>query len=114
MQLCSTFSRETNQRVYRLGLRTLTILLLAIVCWVLDKTCCDTWWGAKFPYLHAMWHVLIFLSSYTLCVLFAFYAVREERADRIPDLKYWPSDNFELGIPFVSIKCYYTDAKETI
>lgn len=105
---------EKKQRIYRLGLRTAAILFLAIVCWVLDRFFCDTWWGSSFPYLHAIWHVLIFLSSYTMCVLFAYYAVRDECTDRIPDLKYWPSDNFELGIAFVSIKCYYSDAKETI
>lgn len=101
-------------RIYRLGIRSAALLCLAVVCWILDKFCCDTWWGSQFPYLHAFWHILIFLSSYTSCVLFAYYSVKEDYKNRIPDLRYWPVDNFELGIPFVSIKCYYTDAKEHI
>lgn len=103
---------EQSQRIFRLGIRSALLLGLAIVCWLVDRFCCDTWWGASFPYLHAMWHVLIFISSYTACVLFAYYAAKEEHVDRVPDLRYWPVNNFELGIPFVSIKCYYTTAKD--
>lgn len=101
-------------RIYRLGIRCATMLGLAVTCWVLDKFFCDTWWGSSFPYLHALWHILIFISSYTACVLFAYYAVKEDHKNRIPDLKYWPVNNFELGVPFVSIKCYYADAKDHI
>lgn len=112
--LFSNFHRERSLRIYRLGLRTAVVMVLAIVCWLLDKFFCDTVLGEYFPYLHALWHVLIFISSYTACVLFAYYAVKEEYANRIPDLKYWPVNEFELGIPFVSIKCYYNDEKRNI
>lgn len=108
------FHRERSIRIYRLGLRSGLVMALAIVCWLLDKFFCDTALGQYFPYLHAMWHVLIFISSYTACVLFAFYAVKEEYTNRIPDLRYWPVNEFELGIPFVSIKCYYNDEKRNI
>lgn len=108
------FHRERSMRIYRLGLRTAIVMTLAIVCWLLDKFFCDTILGQKFPYLHAMWHILIFISSYTACVLFAYYAVKEEYNNRIADLRYWPVNEFELGIPFVSIKCYYNDEKRNI
>lgn len=108
------FYRERSIRIYRLGLRSGLVMVLAIVCWLLDKFFCDTALGLYFPYLHALWHVLIFISSYTACVLFAFYAVKEEYTNRIPDLRYWPVNEFELGIPFVSIKCYYNDEKRNI
>lgn len=110
----SVIFREKSQRVYRLGLRTTLVMVLAITCWVLDKFFCDTYLGQKFPYLHAIWHVLIFISSYTACVLFAYYAVKEEHVNHIPDLRYWPVNDFELGIPFVSIKCYYSEEKRNI
>lgn len=112
--LCFGIFREKSQRVYRLGLRTTLVMVLAITCWVLDKFFCDTYLGQKFPYLHAIWHVLIFISSYTACVLFAYYAVKEEHVNHIPDLRYWPVNDFELGIPFVSIKCYYSEEKRNI
>lgn len=105
------FHRERSQRIYRLGIRSALVLALAILCWVLDKFFCDTAPIKTFPYLHAVWHILIFISSYTACVLFAYYAVKEEHVNRIADLRYWPINEFELGIPFVSIKCYYTEEK---
>lgn len=107
----SFFCSEQSMRILRLGVRSAILFGLALTCWILDKFFCDTWWGSSFPYLHAMWHILIFISSYTICVLFAYYAVKEDHINRIPDLRFWPKNNFELGIPFVSIKCYYTDAK---
>lgn len=111
---CVFHFREKSQRVYRLGMRTTLVMILAITCWILDKFFCDTYLGQKFPYLHAIWHVLIFISSYTACVLFAYYAVKEEHVNHIPDLRYWPVNDFELGIPFVSIKCYYSEEKRNI
>lgn len=112
--LYSAIKEEKSQRIYRLGLRTTLVMVLAITCWILDKFFCDTYLGQKFPYLHAIWHVLIFISSYTACVLFAYYAVKEEYVNHIPDLRYWPVNEFELGIPFVSIKCYYSEEKRNI
>lgn len=105
---------EQSSRIYRLGVRSAVVLALAILCWILDRFFCDTVLGQYFPYLHAMWHILIFISSYTACVLFAYYAVKEEYANRIPDLRFWPVNEFEFGIPFVSIKCYYTEEKQNI
>lgn len=64
--------------------------------------------------MHALWHILIFIASYTACVLFAYFAVHNERPDRVAELKYWPQNNFELGIPYVSIKCYYSAIKDEI
>lgn len=105
---------ERNWRVLRLGYRCGVVLALALACWIVDKFYCDSWWGANFPYLHAIWHVLIFIAAYTACVLFAYFAVQDEHPNRIAELKYWPANNFELGIPYVSIKCYYTAARDQI
>lgn len=101
-------------RVYRLGVRCGLVLGLALCCWITDKFYCDSWWGDNFPYLHGFWHIFIFIASYTACVLFAYFAVQEEHPNRIAELKYWPINNFEFGIPYVSIKCYYTSLKDHI
>ncbi|XP_014236220.1 alkaline ceramidase [Trichogramma pretiosum] len=98
--------RTKSQRVYRLGLRCGAILLLAITCWLNDRLFCDTWLNLNFPYLHALWHLFIFIASYTATVLFAYFSVKEERPHQTPMLKYWPRDDFELGIPYVTIKSY--------
>lgn len=89
--------------MYRLGVRNTTILIMAIVCWINDRMFCDTWSRMNFPYLHGFWHILIFISAYPACVLFAYFFVNDERPESRPTLKYWPRNDFELGIPYVSI-----------
>lgn len=95
-----------DKRVYRLGIRNTTILMMAIVCWINDRMFCDAWSRLNFPYLHGFWHILIFISAYTACVLFAYFFVSDERPESQPQLKYWPFNNFELGVPYVSVSCY--------
>lgn len=96
--------KHQDIRVYRLGVRTVTILIVAVICWLNDRLFCEFYSSIKFPYLHGFWHILIFLASYTICVLFAYFFVKDELPERNPVLKYWPWNHFELGIPYVSIK----------
>lgn len=96
--------RVSCVRVYRLGLRCTAVWVLAVVCWVNDRLFCETWSRLNFPYLHGLWHVLIFIAAYTALVLFSYFTVLEERPEQTPILKYWPRNDFELGIPYVSIK----------
>ncbi|XP_063971994.1 alkaline ceramidase [Diachasmimorpha longicaudata] len=98
--------RTKSARVYRLGVRCGAIWLLAVACWLNDRLFCDTWLSLNFPYLHALWHLFIFIASYTATVLFAYFSVKQERPQQQPLLKYWPRDNFELGIPYVTIRSY--------
>lgn len=110
--LINQFCREKIQRIYRFGLVIEVTTILAVVCWILDKFFCDTMLGQKFPYLHAIWHVLIFISTYSAIVLVAYYAIKEDYANCTPELCYWPDNNFEIGIAFVSIK--YGEAKRNL
>lgn len=98
--------RVKCQRVYRLGVRCALVWVLAVVCWVNDRLWCDAWSSINFPYLHGFWHIFIFIASYTACVLFAYFSVKEEMPQRKPVLRYWPKNDFEFGIPYVSINCY--------
>ncbi|XP_058797303.1 alkaline ceramidase [Phymastichus coffea] len=98
--------RTKSARVYRLGLRCGAVWVLAVTCWLNDRLFCDTWLNLNFPYLHALWHLLIFIASYTAAVLFAYFTVKDEKPHQSPILKYWPRDDFELGIPYVTIKSY--------
>lgn len=104
--------RVTNMRVYRLGVRCASMWLAAVFCWVNDRLLCEAWSSINFPYLHGLWHVFIFISSYTACVLFAYFSVKEEKPDKKATLKYWPKNDFELGIPYVSIKAHNKDLNE--
>nr|CAD7410781.1 unnamed protein product [Timema poppensis] len=100
--------RCESGRVYRLGIRCAAVWLLAVACWLNDRLFCETWLALNFPYLHALWHILIFIASYTALVLFAYFAVKEERPDTTPVLRYWPREDFELGVPYVTIRSYCT------
>lgn len=97
-------SRVKNVRVYRLGVRCAAVWCLAVFCWINDRLLCDAWAAINFPYLHGLWHILIFIASYTACVLFAYFSVKEERPEKKAVLRYWPRNDFEFGIPYVEIK----------
>jgi len=93
-----------NPRVKRLGLRCGLCWMFALSCWISDRIFCDLWSAVNFPYLHGAWHILIAITSYTICVLFAYFDANNEHPDKMPILKFWPSDNFELGVPYVALK----------
>merc|ERR1711923_530883 len=95
---------ESDVRVLSLGRRCVVFWCMAIVCWFNDRIFCSWWASLGFPYLHGAWHILIFLASYTAAVLFAYFDVRNNRKLDIPLLRYFPSDPFELGVPFVQLK----------
>ena len=61
------------------GRRSILFWLLAVVCWINDRVFCSLWAGLGFPYLHAAWHVLVFLASYTAIVVFAFFDAKQSR-----------------------------------
>ena len=47
---------------------------------------CPYWASVGFPYLHGVWHILIFLSSYTSIVLFAYCDVMNHMPNKVPVL----------------------------
>lgn len=104
--LYKQIQREKDPRVYRLGIRCITILVIAIVCWVNDRIFCDYWSAIQFPYLHGFWHILIFIAAYTTCVLFAYFYVADEKPEWKPQMQFYPWNNFEWGVPYVSLKGY--------
>lgn len=105
--LCAELERVKYQdsRVFSLGIRTLVLLVLAIVSWVNDRLFCDFLTSIRVTYLHAVWHILIFLSSYSLCVLFAYFFVETEKPNKVSyKLKYWPRNDYQfIGIPYIAI-----------
>jgi len=97
--------RSSDARARRLGLRSLLLFIAAFFCWINDRIFCSVWRNAHFPYLHGFWHILIFLSSYTCCVLMAYFDACTEVPDLKPVLCFWPNNEREtMGIPFVTFK----------
>ena len=77
---------ERNTRIVNLGKRSIGIISMALVAWVNDRFFCSYWAGVGFPYLHGVWHILIFLSSYSSIVLFAYCDVINHMPDKLPIL----------------------------
>eukprot|EP00092_Neocalanus_flemingeri_P023110 GFUD01025058.1.p1 GENE.GFUD01025058.1~~GFUD01025058.1.p1 ORF type:complete len:286 (-),score=48.78 GFUD01025058.1:48-905(-) len=92
---------ENNIRVLSLGRRSIVLWVLAVICWVNDRVFCSWWASIGFPYLHGAWHILIFLASYTAVVLFAYFEVKNKLSGPVPILRYYPYNNFQLGVPYV-------------
>lgn len=84
---CVYFPRSREARVRSLAVRTGIMWLMAVIFWTNDKFLCESVWHS-FPYLHSGWHILIFLASYTACVLFAYFQVAHERPELSPKLRY--------------------------
>ena len=97
--------------VVRLGRRCTIVLLIALVCWLIDRLACDWSWRWGFPSLHALWHLFICLGGYSSCVLLAYFEAINEAPEQGPVLQFWPSNNFELGIPYVFLKTGHKSVK---
>lgn len=53
--------KHKDPRVYELGIRTTVVLICAIVIWINDRVFCNFYTSFNVTYLHAIWHILIFL-----------------------------------------------------
>lgn len=100
---------SSSTRIKRLGNRTILIWFISVVCWVVDRVFCDFWIKFNIPYFHSIFHVLIFLASYSSIVLFALFAAEYRVPHLGPVLTYWPGENkYEcFRIPFI----YFTNLK---
>lgn len=98
--LIKEIKRSGESRVRRLGFRSAVMFVAALTCWVTDRVFCSASSSAV-ALLHSFWHVLVFLSAYTACVLLAYFTARLEHAELLPQIRYWPSDRFEHGVPYV-------------
>ena len=78
----STRSENLSPTLSISGRRSILFWLLAVVCWINDRVFCSLWSGLGFPYLHAAWHVLVFLASYTAVVIFAFFEAKSRNGLR--------------------------------
>merc|ERR1719483_421405 len=96
--------KEEDMRLLNLGKRSIGLIGMAFTSWVIDRFFCPYWASIGFPYLHGVWHILIFLSAYTSIVLFAYYDVVNHMKNKVPVLMYYPLDKFELGVPYVFVQ----------
>ncbi|GIX81854.1 alkaline ceramidase 2 [Caerostris darwini] len=96
--------RCKNARVVNLGYRCAWVWMAALVCWINDRLFCEIWSKLNFPYLHGAWHILIAIVAYSACVLFAYFDALDTVPEQLPAIRFWPSDRFELGVPYIILR----------
>lgn len=108
MHVLLHFSFRTEcHRIARLGRTCALLWVVSVGCWAGDFFLCDVWQNISFPYLHCMWHILVFVSAYTACVLFSYFDAQNECPEMGPVLRYWPKDTWvNFGVPYVTLKSY--------
>jgi len=90
--LCTLTKQCRNNLVIDLARRTFIVWFLSVVCWILDRVFCDFWIRIDMPYMHSLFHVLVFLSSYCSVVLYAYFLAEYKVPHLEPTLTYWPKD----------------------
>ena len=94
-----------DESISRLGRRCLLTWAVAVTIWLSDRLQCSLWLSLNFPYLHAIWHILVFISSYQACVLFAFFDTEAQYPELSAYVEYWPSDRcWWLGIALLKLR----------
>ncbi|MGH0143984.1 UNVERIFIED_CONTAM: hypothetical protein FKN15_038914 [Acipenser sinensis] len=91
----------SDPRIHRLALVTVAWWALAISCWLSDRLLCSFWKRIHFCYLHSFWHVLISVASAHGCALFAYFDAQSEIPEAKPELRYWPENRWNLGMPYL-------------
>uniref|UniRef100_UPI00358FE1B1 alkaline ceramidase 1-like isoform X1 n=1 Tax=Myxine glutinosa TaxID=7769 RepID=UPI00358FE1B1 len=97
--------------VHRLAWQTVLWWFLAVGCWLSDRMQCPFWSALDFTYLHSMWHVFIAMASCHCLILFAYLNVLREVPEKRPLLKYWPRNNWQIGIPYILLNSRSINAK---
>lgn len=96
-------------RVRKTVIRCTIAWVSAMACWICDRLLCQQLISSiGLVYLHALFHVSIAYTSFTLCSLFAYFdAVNEYRRGKEFHgvvMKFWPVTDSPLGLPYVIVK----------
>ncbi|XP_051759167.1 alkaline ceramidase 1 isoform X3 [Ctenopharyngodon idella] len=94
----------TDERVLRLAWASTGLWVLAISCWISDRFGCSFWQKLDFCYLHGIWHILIVVATAYGSTLIAYLDASLEIPYSLPDLQYWPRNNWAIGLPYIVLK----------
>ncbi|XP_070496735.1 alkaline ceramidase-like [Chironomus tepperi] len=96
--------KKTDKEVYKLGMRSMFVGLTAVTIWFNDRIFCGFYSSFGITYLHAVWHILSYIASYTACVISTYFYVKYEQPKTPCKISYWPHKDLRiLGIPYVEI-----------
>ena len=85
----------------------MTVWVIAVIFWILDRVLCDFWIRIDLPYFHSVFHLLVFYSSYWTIVLCSYFKAK----DTVPpefkvSIAYWPERTRKfhlLTIPYIQL-----------
>lgn len=102
--------RHNDRRIKRIGAVCLIKWTIAITAWICDRIFCSFWLSISFPYLHSIWHVLIFFSSNEVIVVCAYLLITQETPQANIQIYIWPNKRWGLfGLPYVKFHDDKTD-----
>ncbi|XP_078481883.1 alkaline ceramidase-like [Ciona intestinalis] len=87
-----------------LGRNGLVFLALAVMCWVIDRVFCPFMLSIRFPYLHAVWHILVLIAANMVFVLGAFDYANQTALMHEPYLAFLPLLGSYVGIWYVAFR----------
>jgi len=67
---------------------------VAVTVWICDRIFCSFWLSISFPYLHAIWHVLILFSSNEAIVVSAYLLIKYQYPQANLVLHVWPTEKW--------------------
>ncbi|XP_037360141.1 alkaline ceramidase 1 [Talpa occidentalis] len=96
--------KKTNNKELRHLIEVSVVLwAFALTSWVSDRLLCSFWQRISFFYLHSIWHVLISITFPYGMVTMALVDARYEMPDQTLKVRYWPRDNWPVGLPYVEV-----------
>ena len=79
--------------------------LTAVTLWISDRVFCSFWLSISFPYLHALWHILIAINSNEAIVVVSYLVVKYQDPEANLHLHFWPSEQWRwLTIPYLKFQ----------
>jgi alkaline ceramidase len=75
---------------------------VAVTIWICDRMFCSFWISISFPYLHAIWHVLILFSSNEAIVISAYLIIKYQYPQANLVLHQWPNEKWGwFSLPYL-------------
>jgi alkaline ceramidase len=94
--------RSDNRRIKILGIHCLGTWAIAVTIWICDRMFCYFWISISFPYLHAIWHILILFSSNEAIVVCAYLLIKYQYPQSNLLLHIWPNEQWgSFGLPYL-------------
>ncbi|EHH29527.1 Alkaline ceramidase 1 [Macaca mulatta] len=102
--VCQEYRKTSNKELRHLIEVSVVLWAIALTSWISDRLLCNFWQRIHFFYLHSIWHVLISITFPYGMVTMALVDANYEMPGETLKVRYWPRDNWPVGLPYVEIR----------